>query len=57
MPDDAAKELAAQFQCCLALVKFQDDLEWDDVWPRFKHQAANWQRSVNKIAGQGASLS
>ena len=57
MPDDAAKELAAQFQCCLALTKLQDDLDWSDVKKQWKHRAANWQRSVNKIAGQGAPLS
>ena len=54
MPDDAAIE---QRNCCSALTELQDDLNWADVKKQWEYRAAQWQRSVNKIAGQGAPLS
>ena len=57
MPDDAATEFDFQRDCCSALTELQNDLNWSDVKKQWKYRAANWQRSVNKIAGQGAPLS
>ena len=57
MPDDAATEFDFQRDCCSALTELQNDLNWSDVKTQWEYRAANWQRSVNKIAGQGAPLS
>ena len=56
MPDDAAVEFDFQ-RACSVLKELQNDLDRSDVKKQWKNQAANWQRSVTKIAGQGAPLS